>query len=724
MRRLVIFILFLFVLGELSAQLSSGGEPIEFPRLKKLSSKVIVDLPYLDNAKLFQASADEMEEGKLKPLRFAESIPVCLNTENSGEWITYNDHKIWTVEIRSSGAKSLNLIFDHYHIPDNARLFIYSEDKEHLIGAFTSENNKSSGILATVPVKGDHIIVQYEEPFDADFDGELSIGNVNHDFIGVLNLKDYRRPIRISGSCNVNINCDHVQARKMESNGVVRLLVSGVELCTGNLLNNTAEDGTPYILTAAHCIKNETQANETVFLFNYESPYCGEIDGDASRSIAGSELKARADNLDFSFVEMSIVPPPDYHPYYLGWDRSSNLPDSSVCIHHPLGDVKKIAIDSHSPLIKTYEDYEKDAFLYIGNWEQGTTERGSSGACLLNQDGRFIGSLTGGAANCANSVRDYFSWFRISWNYYADPAKSLKTWLDPENKTYETLDGTSFYSGTELCGAYTNFIDDDTHEATEIVEGQLNKGFWSGNNDYGFVNFAEKFEQKSSVDVSGVAIGVAKSYAHNSNSTIKILVYNGTGIPTELVYEQEFSLGKVDEGVMNYFEFDQFVTVHRNFFIAYSLEFSQPQDTFVVYMADREEVDPRNTFFIKDGGNWYSYPQKSNLNKGSALLMEVVVCNVDSTTTNPDLKSEELDFEAFPNPVNADNSKFLLNFKTNINPTKVSIYDLTGSLVSNDYEQPASKWLSIDFTGFKTGTYFIQIETPEKIYKTKVLNLQ
>ena len=685
----------------------------------------MVDLPYLDNAKLFQASADEMEEGKLKPLRFAESIPVCLNTENSGEWITYNDHKIWTVEIRSPGAKSLNLIFDHYHIPDNARLFVYSEDKEHLIGAFTSENNKSSGILATVPVKGDHIIVQYEEPFDADFDGELSIGNVNHDFIGILNLKADRRPRGISGSCNVNVNCDHVEARKQERNGVVRLIVSGIELCTGNLLNNTAENGKPYILTAAHCIDNENQADETVFLFNYESPYCGEIDGDASRSIAGSDLKARADSLDFSLVEISIPEIPfDYHPYFLGWDRSSNLPDSSVCIHHPQGDVKKIAVDSHSPKIQSYSnDYVKNAFLYIGRWEQGTTEGGSSGACLLNQDGLFVGSLTGGAATCENSSRDYFSSFRVAWDYYSDPAKSLKTWLDPDDKANETLDGTSFYSGIKLCGAYTNFTDNDDHEALEIIEGELNKGYWSGNNDYGYVNFAEKFEQDSSVDVSGVSIGVAKVESHSSDSKIKLELYNGAGFPANLVYEQEFLLGSVDEGVMNYFEFDQIVSVNKSFFVAYSLEQTQPQDTFAVYLADRE-VNPVNTFYIKDGNTWYSYPEKTGGNAGSALLMEVVLCNIDFTLNGETHKSAELDFEAFPNPVNADNSKFLLNFKTNINPTKVSIYDLTGSLVSNDYEQPASKWLSIDFTGFKTGTYFIQIETPEKIYKTKVLNLQ
>jgi hypothetical protein len=181
---------------------------------------------------------------------------------------------------------------------------------------------------------------------------------------------------------------------------------------------------------------------------------------------------------------------------------------------------------------------------------------------------------------------------------------------------------------------------------------------------------------------------------------------------------------RVDEGVMNYFEFNKLISVDESFFIAYSMELSQPEDTFVAYMAERAQVDPHNTFFIKDGNNWYSFPQKSNESGGSALLMEAVLCNIDSTTTKPKLKSEELDFEAFPNPVSADNSTFLLNFKQDVEPTKVSIYDLSGRLISNKYSQPATKWLSIDFTGFKTGTYFVHIETVDKIYKTKVLNLQ
>ena len=37
-----------------------------------------------------------------------------------------------------------------------------------------------------------------------------------------------------------------------EIKSVVRILTGGT-LCTGTLVNNTAQDGTPYVLTAEHC---------------------------------------------------------------------------------------------------------------------------------------------------------------------------------------------------------------------------------------------------------------------------------------------------------------------------------------------------------------------------------------------------------------------------------------------------------------------------------------
>jgi hypothetical protein len=77
-------------------------------------------------------------------------------------------------------------------------------------------------------------------------------------------------------------------------------------------------------------------------------------------------------------------------------------------------------------------------------WDRNTTtEGGSSGSPLFDQNHRIIGQLWGGGASCSNlSSPDYYGRVRSSW----EPANSnstnqLKFWLDPNNSGAEFIDG-------------------------------------------------------------------------------------------------------------------------------------------------------------------------------------------------------------------------------------------------------------------------------------------
>ncbi len=59
------------------------------------------------------------------------------------------------------------------------------------------------------------------------------------------------------------------------------LINSGQRWCTGSLVNNTSRDGTPYFLTADHCLDQDnldaqgnTNASQYMFYWNYERPGC------------------------------------------------------------------------------------------------------------------------------------------------------------------------------------------------------------------------------------------------------------------------------------------------------------------------------------------------------------------------------------------------------------------------------------------------------------------
>jgi hypothetical protein len=247
---------------------------------------------------------------------------------------------------------------------------------------------------------------------------------------------------------------------------VVRIFTT-TQYCTGVLVNNTGRDGTPFILTAEHCLNRSYYTERSVFLFNYESSSCFGDDGPKNMSIAGSDLVAVGDSIDFSLVKLSADIPVDYDPYFAGWDLNTPQYSSTVTIHHPWGDVKKITIDANAPFIPSkpgdvpytdLEDYHYFSYWWIKRWDLGSTEGGSSGSPLFNQDGRVIGLLSGGMARCGDSIGfdaendrviydntfnydDYYTQLHFAWDYSAQPDASLRYWLDPLNSGVTELSG-------------------------------------------------------------------------------------------------------------------------------------------------------------------------------------------------------------------------------------------------------------------------------------------
>jgi hypothetical protein len=133
-----------------------------------------------------------------------------------------------------------------------------------------------------------------------------------------------------------------------------------------------------------------------------------------------------------------------YNPYFAGWNNADAAPSSTVSIHHPSGDIKKIAFDD-APAISSQGMGSTEAnSTWTVEWDRNTTtEGGSSGSPLFDQNHRIIGQLWGGGASCSNlSSPDYYGRVHSSW----EPANSnstnqLKFWLDPNNSGAEFIDG-------------------------------------------------------------------------------------------------------------------------------------------------------------------------------------------------------------------------------------------------------------------------------------------
>ena len=134
-------------------------------------------------------------------------------------------------------------------------------------------------------------------------------------------------------------------------NAVALLIIDGQFLCSGALINTTKNDNTPYLLTASHCLNGHDAINNAncdywTFLWDYESPNCENPTIEPIRlSTSGAIVKANNSVSDFALLQLTEDPRniQSANLYYLGWDNSGNFGNSGVGIHHPRGDIKKIA---------------------------------------------------------------------------------------------------------------------------------------------------------------------------------------------------------------------------------------------------------------------------------------------------------------------------------------------------------------------------------------------
>ncbi len=456
--RFFIIISFILILTTVQAQLSIGGQPFGY-NLNVSENNTVnngQDTIVLAELNLTQlAIEDEEDAANGNPPRFGSPSQFNLNLTNSGIWRELdNGDRIWHLVIQGSSALSLNLLYKQFMLPENSTFFIYNSEMTQILGAFTSLNNKgtneSIGKFATGLILDNEIILEYHEPRDVIGEGVIEIDWIvqGYRYINIANFGD-------SGDCQVNVNCSpEGDDWQVEKNSVALILVNGFRWCTGSLINNTLQNGTPYFLSANHCLDgwaltdtldaiNNPDASYWQFYWNYESDSCANGIDFLPPSTTGATVVANNSSSDFVLFELienplDLKPQPDL--FFNGWDRQQ--PErGGVGIHHPSGDIKKIS--THDTIPGSSGNFWS---LFWVETENGysVTEGGSSGSPLYNSNHRVIGQLQGGSfINCSEPSEDLgrYGKFNVSWNNSTIPKRRLKDWLDPKDSDVSFIDG-------------------------------------------------------------------------------------------------------------------------------------------------------------------------------------------------------------------------------------------------------------------------------------------
>lgn len=445
-KKVILFLIACFWINQTIGQTTNQGLP------KSWTSKISINpadyylMPSFDLEK--QKAIDELNDAiGGQPWQFGYEHSVNYGLTNAGTWTSLpNGDRVWLIEFESVGALTMNLIFDDYQLPKGATVYLYNRKTKELRGAYTQQNNNPDRMLGTTLVQGDNIVVEYYEPQAVQGQGRLNIGMVVH---GYRSLGDYPREkamegLNDGGDCNLDVRCPLGTGWEDQINSVAMIIVGGTGNCTGALINNTSNDGTPYFLSANHC--GTVGLGAWVFRFNWDSPVprCAQTGTSPAptgpyNEVNGAVLRANNAGSDFCLMELNNIPTGDI--YYAGWDRSTTPATQTTGIHHPRGDLKKICRDNDPVSSATSGGA---AVWKVGNWEQGVTEPASSGSPLFNQNKLIVGQLLGGNATCTgttnNGLDDNYGKLDVSWNG-TSAATRLRDWLDPGNTNVFTQNG-------------------------------------------------------------------------------------------------------------------------------------------------------------------------------------------------------------------------------------------------------------------------------------------
>ena len=317
----------------------------------------------MDVEQLLQEEAEAERLGM--PPKVAEQIPVYYTLENAGRWDSLPDGThIWRLHLEVPGALALLASYHAFVLPEGVSLFVYDGNRSRVLGAYTRASNPGQGRFSTEMLAGDEICFELVVEAGLPLAETLARTRFSIDGIGFCFNKISVRylpgmPVEeskaVSSWCMINVNCEEGEDWQVDKKSVCKMLMlvgNAWSLCTGTVMNNTAQDMTPYVATAYHCLSGQEPENvdfsQWQFIFDYEAPACEDAQPLESKTLTGAYFRAGTRSVgesDGLLLELASDIPRSWGVYYSGWDRREQLPEdlSGTNIHHPQGDLKKIS---------------------------------------------------------------------------------------------------------------------------------------------------------------------------------------------------------------------------------------------------------------------------------------------------------------------------------------------------------------------------------------------
>jgi V8-like Glu-specific endopeptidase len=345
---------------------------------------------------------------------------------------------VWATSVVSKGASALRVHFTDVKLPPTADLFVYTLEGQ-AFGPYQSDVLGKENEFWSNTVVGSTAIVQlrYYGPAVAKEIAQIGfkiadVGHIGPKFLPAGEIKtafSQSRPDASSKTadgvdfqvsdpasdpstdqfCSYNASCiENAEcggpgwSAKADAQNATALMlwVSGafINTCTGGLLNDTASSGTPYFLTANHCLSRNKDARNLETYFQYKVSCGGSCPsewqgGGIQRS--GSTLLSTSNTSDYTLLQLNQAPPSG--SVFMGWTSAPVANSNGTDLYrisHPATAPQAYSAQTVDTSAGTCQGIPRGAWIYSGD-TYGATEGGSSGSPVYNGNGQVVGQLTG-----------------------------------------------------------------------------------------------------------------------------------------------------------------------------------------------------------------------------------------------------------------------------------------------------------------------------------------
>jgi hypothetical protein len=350
-----------------------------------------------------QAAAEGLLAGMVKPV----DVSFDLDRQTHGASTTLADGTlIWTAAIHSDQAAALRVHFSDFSLPDGFEVWLYSTAGD-VRGPYTGRGPNGSGEFWSHTISGPTAALQLRgvDSLSQEQPAAFAITDLGHVGDGTA-VKSF---CSFNADCVENGECSNVSAVSDAKNAVAHMQYVKrpyIYFCSGGLLNDTNNSGTPYFLTANHCISRDREAGTLEAFFQFTIPCgstaCPDYNQINAPTTLGSTVLATNSTSDFTLLELHQTPPSG--SVFMGWTNAEVVGTGADIfrISHPGGAPQ--AYSKHTEWVPPVvcNGWPRGEWIYTQD-QIGATEGGSSGSPVVNASGQVVGQLSGG---CGYNVND------------------------------------------------------------------------------------------------------------------------------------------------------------------------------------------------------------------------------------------------------------------------------------------------------------------------------